>query len=399
MARQILVAGAMVTLAGVASAQQQKQYTPVDLGTGYNSTPTAINGSGVVVGNYQAGNGQNRAFLWEDGNARDAGSLWGMTQAASVSEHGVVVGLSVNSQNQQRAVRIDANGVTDLGALPNAQAAVALGINSDGWIVGSTMVPSGSTSAYRATLWRDGNIIDIGTLGGTQAEARGISEAGHIVGWATTATAGQHAFRWTQSGGMIDLGTLGGTGAYSFAFDANTQGTVVGASTSPDGYRGFMWTPGTGMQALPVLPGFLESWASALNNQNQVVGYSTAPGADDCETIFEPTLWENGTAIALNQHIAGSITLHSVVDINERGEIIGISAGGSAVLLVPVAGCSPDFDGDGDIGTDADIQAFFACLAGNCCPNCGSPDFNSDGDIGTDADIESFFRVMAGGSC
>jgi hypothetical protein len=61
--------------------------------------------------------------------------------------------------------------------------------------------------------------------------------------------------------------------------------------------------------------------------------------------------------------------------------------------------CSPDFDGDGDMGTDADIEAFFACLAGSCCPTCGSADFDGDGDIGTDADIEAFFRVLGGGDC
>jgi subtilisin-like proprotein convertase family protein len=62
---------------------------------------------------------------------------------------------------------------------------------------------------------------------------------------------------------------------------------------------------------------------------------------------------------------------------------------------------SADFDCDGDVGTDFDIQAFFACLAGNCpggsCPN--DADFNNDGDVGTDADIEAFFRVLAGNPC
>jgi hypothetical protein len=60
-----------------------------------------------------------------------------------------------------------------------------------------------------------------------------------------------------------------------------------------------------------------------------------------------------------------------------------------------------DFDGDGDVGTDADIEAFFACLAGDCCPTChsGGADFDGDGDVGTDADIEAFFRVLAGGEC
>jgi hypothetical protein len=55
--------------------------------------------------------------------------------------------------------------------------------------------------------------------------------------------------------------------------------------------------------------------------------------------------------------------------------------------------------GDHDPGTDQDIEAFFACLAGQCCATCGSADFNGDGDIATDQDIESFFRVLAGGSC
>jgi hypothetical protein len=81
------------------------------------------------------------------------------------------------------------------------------------------------------------------------------------------------------------------------------------------------------------------------------------------------------------------------------------NAQGSGVMTitdVTVPGCgTADFDGDGDLGTDADIEAFFACLAGNCCPTCyaGGADFNGDGDIGTDADIESFFRVLAGGEC
>jgi hypothetical protein len=66
----------------------------------------------------------------------------------------------------------------------------------------------------------------------------------------------------------------------------------------------------------------------------------------------------------------------------------------------PLATCgSADFNGDGDVGTDADIEAFFLCLAGTCCETCGSADFNNDGDVGTDADIEAFFRILAGGTC
>jgi hypothetical protein len=67
---------------------------------------------------------------------------------------------------------------------------------------------------------------------------------------------------------------------------------------------------------------------------------------------------------------------------------------------VPACGSS-DFNCDGAVGTDADIESFFACLSGNCPPPpCTSTaDFNGDGAVGTDADIEAFFRVLAGGTC
>jgi hypothetical protein len=72
----------------------------------------------------------------------------------------------------------------------------------------------------------------------------------------------------------------------------------------------------------------------------------------------------------------------------------------SGAAQVPGSLCgSADFNHDGNVGTDADIAAFFSCIAGNCCPTCGSSDFNGDGDFATDGDIEAFFRVLAGGTC
>jgi hypothetical protein len=38
-------------------------------------------------------------------------------------------------------------------------------------------------------------------------------------------------------------------------------------------------------------------------------------------------------------------------------------------------------------------------ITGSGVSGCGSADFNGDGDVGTDADIAAFFRVLAGGSC
>ncbi len=89
--------------------------------------------------------------------------------------------------------------------------------------------------------------------------------------------------------------------------------------------------------------------------------------------------------------------VYDVVVTNPCGEVVSNAA---TVEVIPSCGSS-DFDGDGDAGTDADIEAFFACLSGECCETCFAygADFNMDGDVGTDADIEAFFRVLAGGGC
>jgi hypothetical protein len=87
--------------------------------------------------------------------------------------------------------------------------------------------------------------------------------------------------------------------------------------------------------------------------------------------------------------------------IRSRITVIGSQVEGWTPCPPPPTCGSSDFNGDGDFGTDADIESFFQCLAGSCCPTCwhGGSDFNGDGDVGTDQDIESFFRVLAGGPC
>ena len=82
--------------------------------------------------------------------------------------------------------------------------------------------------------------------------------------------------------------------------------------------------------------------------------------------------------------------VYDVVVTNACGQVVSAAA--------EVRKCFGDYDDDGDVGTDADIEAFFRCLAGDCCAGC-SADYNRDGDIGTDSDIEAFFSVLAGGPC
>jgi hypothetical protein len=110
-----------------------------------------------------------------------------------------------------------------------------------------------------------------------------------------------------------------------------------------------------------------------------------------------------------------AVALFNMLPANDRWHVRTNSGSNLGVMLtattnsdgIPDVTCpgnecgSQDYNGDGDFGTDQDIEAFFACLGGNCCPTCfcqGS-DFNGDGDFGTDQDIEAFFRVLGGGNC
>jgi hypothetical protein len=90
---------------------------------------------------------------------------------------------------------------------------------------------------------------------------------------------------------------------------------------------------------------------------------------------------------------------------NAPGWATNISSGQRSFngrLYYDIVACgSADFNCDGAVGTDADIESFFECLSGSCPPPpcINSADFNFDGAIGTDADIEAFFAVLAGGHC
>ncbi len=122
------------------------------------------------------------------------------------------------------------------------------GVNANGEIVGWYVTSDSFTHAFSSTLDDPGNLVDLGTLGGTYSVALGVNSQGEIVGQSTITPddSALHAFLY-DGGAMVDLNTLLVAGSGWSLLDAtsiNDQGWIVGNGIDPAGQsQGFLLTP------------------------------------------------------------------------------------------------------------------------------------------------------------
>jgi probable HAF family extracellular repeat protein len=317
----------------------------IDLGTlpegGYESGAEAVNSRGQVVGwafntvpdPYSMGDWsplynfyelfpysyQNRAFLWENGVMRDLGTLGTGTDAyaMAINERGQVIGISYTSST------------------PNP---VITGCSAGG-AAGGTMLPS-----QDPFLWENGQMIDLGTLGGTCGFPSSLNNRGQVVGNSDLAgDVTSYPFLWEKTTGMQNLGTLGGS--FAGAEMINDSGEVVGGSalTGDNQTDAFLWDGK--MHDLGALNGC--SWAFAINSQKQVVGNWGEHGCQ--QGAF---LWENGgPMVDLNTLVLSTtgLSVAGAIEINDRGEIVGsatdVNGNFYVMLLIPCDENHPGVEG------------------------------------------------------
>ena len=291
----------------------------IDLGVvpgGSNSLGFSVNNAGQAVGISDNGipdpfsefGVQIRTFLWEKGELLDIGTLGGPDAGTGPGcnnqRPGVIVGWSYTSFTPNETTGIptqdpflwDNGEMTDLGNL-GGTASAGQCANNRGDVIGLSNLSGDAT--FHAFLWRKGKMKDLGTLGGNNSEAIWINDSGVIAGSADLPTEGIHdAVRW-KDGQILDLGTLNG--------EACSRGR-------------------------------------AINERGQIVG-----GSSDCHNFLHAFVWEEGTGmIDLNSVIppGSGLQLTNAFNINERGEILAKSIPegvtpvddedlGHVVLLVP----------------------------------------------------------------
>lgn len=196
------------------------------------------NDSGVVVGTAAATFfGSNPLPVrWTNGvvSQMDLPGSFAFGRANDVNSVGVTVG-SVGGGTDETAVIWDASGAPSLITTPTSGGATmrtAFRVNDSGWAVGQGIDPN--NAARNVGFVFDsvtGTSFEVGALADANgALAFGVSNAGHVVGSSMLNQGSGRPFVWTEAGGMVEIPLPAGTSS-GIARAVNSDGWVVGIAS------------------------------------------------------------------------------------------------------------------------------------------------------------------------
>lgn len=191
-----------------------------------------INASGVAVGSINGGSLQ-RGVVYSGGTAtvitQTTSTGCFFLTAFGVNDSGRVIGTGIDPNNAARNVGmvydIGSSSAFEVGALPNANGALAFGVSNAGHVVGSSMMNQGSGLPF---IWTQaGGMVAIPlATGTTQGSARAVNSAGWVVGNDSSAFSIPFLYNGSATFRLADL-IPAGTG---WDLSMNTSSSALGIS-------------------------------------------------------------------------------------------------------------------------------------------------------------------------
>ncbi len=235
--------------------------------------------------------------------------------------------------------------IVDLGTLGGTQS-FALDVNNNRQVTGNSLVTSdpGSTgSLLRAYLWTSGSMTNLGPLpdAGSNRFARGyaLNDSGTVVGEFNNDV--PRAFVYS-AGSMKGLRRLAGDNDNGVAHDINNNNVIVGISSNGSASRPTQWTF-NGKTYVPTDLGTIAGTTTstgrgwAINGSGTVVGQS-----QNAASTSQPTRWIGGVATNLGSlgdgtrfgHAYGLNNTGLIVGATQTGQTVGILTGTSSTTAI-----------------------------------------------------------------
>lgn len=154
--------------------------------------------------------------------------------------------------------------------------------------------------------------LDLGTLGGSNSEARGINDIGQVVGKADPIDGHPHAFLW-ENGVMTNLEEPNCC-TMSYAADINNAGQVVGTTEDYAERNAVLWENGISTDVgLAAIGG--QAYGVSINNAGETVAIISTENME-----MHGVIWKEGVLTDLGNlgEFGGTVG-----GINDAGQVVG----------------------------------------------------------------------------
>lgn len=292
---------------------------------GTAASARAINDAGLVVGTATDATFAIQRVIWDLSKANaivtqlpnfDPAST---AEPSSINAFGEVAGTERVSSSQREGVYWAAPSglysATGLAPLNNGSRVqiTARQINKDGVIAGSAQ--DGSTGLVNAVIWNRNSAPTALVLSG---EALGVNDAQpqHVVGVYTKSSLAR-PFLW-RAGNAIDLGAVGGSSSSARAVAINNTGKIAGTSDGDTIAVVWSYDPANSgstpsLTKLPLSSDLALPAPAAINDNGDVVGSAWTSNYNGTRAV----LWRNGQVIQLATYNSKAF------GINNAGQIVG----------------------------------------------------------------------------